>query len=521
MPTLHLAGIHYHLKLQFPDAPGVALYITLHLSRAARTQLQHLRHCPLSGAPQQPLLQARLAATSRPLVEGIGEGGLGLGDDLADGGAELWAVWRPRNVVAREPEGAAARARGRLGEPGAAMSEVTPPQSSAAAATTASPLAAKAASGAAQSRTQSKLGPGAQSTKPGAACAAAGSPPAGTPAAVAVTPIGQVLKAGLSMHDGQRSLHAWDTFEGAQNSKGPSLDPAPTATPTPLAPFDASSIHIPVDASDEASVNAALRRATAAAMGNEGPSSAAAARQLAVPGGSSSDAAIVQALPVQRLRGVGGGGGGLPADVAAGGLLWPPDHMALFPLGLQTGTSRARGSAQDEVTGGGVVLELHLLRYGSSCVDGAGSSTGGGGGSRSIRGASAGASGVAERIRKGAGGSAMEALRRTRQEQEEHAKQPHQQLQVQVPGQGHLQGSQGQLPRSFLLARLELNGDMLPGDRPGESVIMDGLQLVAPGGGSAGTATVEAVCWTVASFMAQLKGLAGPEKGGGRGLVEG
>jgi hypothetical protein len=367
-------GLHYNLKLLFPPAAPVAgqpaaLYVTLCLQPAARTQARALQRSALAaggGAPQ--LLQARLAGTATPLVHP--------GQWRAC--AELWAVWRPL------------------------------------------------------------CGPATEAAEAGHA-----------PGAEAI---------------------------------------------------DIASVHLAVDASNPSAVESALRRASAAVLG--APSAVPALASLAgpaAPGGGAlprppalaGGARLLppfQALPLQRC----GTDGGDPGGGDAGGLLWPPDHMALLPLPGQGG--RGGGGCR------GAVLELHMLEYGPRPGSRGGGSVPAGG---DAAGADAGSTGGDGAAPSASGGRAVAALLRARSAHTARAS-----------GAGGVVAPQpGRLLTSRLVARLELGARLLAWDRPGERLVLEGLALAAPGGGSLGAATVEAVPWDLQSFLGHLAGLAGPTTG--------
>lgn len=231
--------------------------------------------------------------------------------------------------------------------------------------------------------------------------------------------------------------------------------------------LDVTALHIAADASDPEAVISALRRQNAAALGAQGgPASAPPAGA-----GSGGPPALVQALPVQRLGGGSAGWGVLES------LLWPPDHMATFFVGPE-------GQGPGEA-----VLELHLLRYGCATA-GLGSEDGSDG-----LGNAAGAGGIS--------GGAVAALRRQRQAQQA----------AEAQGRARPPAAPRQ-PRGRLLACVALDPSLLRFDQPGVPLLFDGLPLLAPGGGVAGAATVEAVPWDAKSLLEQLRRAAGPESRG-------
>ncbi len=250
------------------------------------------------------------------------------------------------------------------------------------------------------------------------------------------------------------------------------------------AAVDISSLRTAVDASDESAITSALCSATAALLGER----RGAAKSAVVLDPEGQPAApqqqlLLQALPVQRLGGRDGGSG--DKGVGEDSLLWPPDHMALFPLAsCGNGSSGGSGGAAD------VVLELHVVTYGGE----ESSSSGGGGG-------------ILEELLSSEaadGNAALVCMRQAQQAALKHHLSQHPDRQQTLIS----------FINSRLLARAVVRQDALPSDRPGEPLILDGLAMADPAGRAVGTATIEAVPWSTADLLAHLTALSGPDCGG-------
>jgi hypothetical protein len=257
----------------------------------------------------------------------------------------------------------------------------------------------------------------------------------------------------------------------------------PAAAAQGVEDIDITAIHTPVDASDPAAIELALHRATAALLGS--PSSSATPGSppaptyttpvcnLLLPAAAAAQPPALppfQALPLQRL---GGGNGSSGAE----SLLWPPDHTALLPLqgpGLSSGGSASGSQA-------GAILELHVLEYGERPSSSSGNAA-----------AAPGAGRAAAALLRARGAHATRSA-------------------VGGGGGGPLQPPGGRALASHVVARLELGGGLLPEDRTGERLVLEGLPLVAPDGSYTGTATIEAVPWDARAFLGHLQGLAGSD----------
>jgi len=338
---------------------------------------------------------------------------------------------------------------------------------------------------------------------------------------------------------------------GAAASADGAVEAAVVVAGAEEALLDISALHVPVDATSEPAIEMALRRATAALLGQPagrgdgGLSTAPTASDAASPSAAASPsgaagrvgaqpAAAVQALAVQRL-GAGPSGAGSNAG-AYDSLLWPPDHTAWFPLASSPRSTSTSGAGSHQ-SSPEVILELFVVSYSTSSTSGATA------GSRSFKLLDLPASGTEDpgsptangsssaEPRIAVGGPAFAALMRQRQAQQ--AASPSRQTSTKQRPLG-LQ-KQGSVAASRvtgrLVARLVLRQDMLAPDQVGQALILDGLPLLSSGGASPGgaspgdassvtaaslgTATVEAVLWDMQSLVANLQLLAGPERGGG------
>ncbi|GBF87530.1 glycine D-amino acid oxidase [Raphidocelis subcapitata] len=287
-------------------------------------------------------------------------------------------------------------------------------------------------------------------------------------------------------------------------------------------------LHAPVDATDAAAIDAALRGVAAAVLGaparagGEGRNSAPASP--AAEAGPPPHGALLQAFPVQRLPAASDGG---DAASNGGGLIWPLDHMTLLPLGSRSGSRGGGrpgggGIAGDRSSSGGggpdVVLELFEVRYPAAdarvFADGAAGAAppplvldGAGGGDAPASPALTSAGRAVQALQKAraAQHKPQEAAQGGQAAGEAHQKQPAPRPQ---PRRG---------PFARLVARLELPPERLPAGPAGERVVLDGLPLAAPDGADAGTATIEAVPWDAASLLAHLQAFASSGGGGGGG----
>ena len=286
-----------------------------------------------------------------------------------------------------------------------------------------------------------------------------------------------------------------------------------------LTPVQASQLHATVDATDEHAVGGALRRATAAALGEPPAAAPAGGAGRAAPWGADAPilnerpetppraALVMQALPVRRLgsdnSASSSGDGGAPG--AAAGMLWPPDHMALLLPAAGAGSVAADGSPGDEPC---AVLELLAVRYGG----GGGSGSGGGEEVGRPAGDGRGRRDADDGPQPGAAGRAVAALLRARKEKQQ---QQQQQRGAAAPRpQSSGQAAAGGV-RGGAVASLVLSSEMLPLNEPGRALMLNGLALRRPDGALAAgpTAAVEVVPWDAESFLAHLQSLAGAPLG--------
>ena len=290
-----------------------------------------------------------------------------------------------------------------------------------------------------------------------------------------------------------------------------------------LPPVQASQLHTAVNAADEHAVGGALRRATAAALGEPRAAAPAGGAARAAPWGADAPilnerpetppraALVMQALPVRRLgsgnSASSSGDGGAPG--AAAGMLWPPDHMALLLPAAGAGSTGADGSPGDEPC---AVLELLAVRYGGGSGSGSGSGSGGGEEVGRPTGDGRGRRDADDGPQPGAAGRAVAALLRARKEKQQQQQQ--QQGTAAPRPQSSGQAAAGGV-RGGAVASLVLLSEMLPLDEPGRALMLSGLPLRRPDGAVAarGTAAVEVVPWDAESFLAHLQSLAGAPLG--------